>query len=173
MDLGTYIEYDGRPAVRFQRTYAHPVERLWAAITDPAELARWFPSAVAIELRAGGSVAFSGDPYAADTTGVVLTCDPPRRLAFTWNGDELHFDLEQAGDGRSRLTLVNVLQDRDAAARNASGWYVCLAELAKLVDGREVHGAHSEHTEPWEPTYRAHVRAGLPAGAAVPDIVAR
>ncbi len=37
-DLGTHIEYDGRPAVRFERTFRHPVERVWRAISDPAEL---------------------------------------------------------------------------------------------------------------------------------------
>jgi len=35
MDLGSFIEFEGRPAVRFERTYDHPVERVWAAVTDP------------------------------------------------------------------------------------------------------------------------------------------
>src|SRR5262249_41825335 len=35
-EYGTYIEYDGRPAVRFVRTYPHPIERVWHAITDGA-----------------------------------------------------------------------------------------------------------------------------------------
>lgn len=43
MDLGTYIEHNGRPAVRFERTYAHSVDRVWAAVSDPEELAHWFP----------------------------------------------------------------------------------------------------------------------------------
>jgi uncharacterized protein YndB with AHSA1/START domain len=34
MDLGSYLEYDGRPAVRFQRTYTHTIDRVWAAVTD-------------------------------------------------------------------------------------------------------------------------------------------
>lgn len=48
MDLGTYIEHNGRPAVRFERTYAHSVDRVWAAVSDPEELAHWFPSSVEI-----------------------------------------------------------------------------------------------------------------------------
>jgi uncharacterized protein YndB with AHSA1/START domain len=56
MDRGTYIEYDGRPAVRLQRTYPHPVDRVWAAVTEPAELSHWFPFAVQIEPRAGGRI---------------------------------------------------------------------------------------------------------------------
>jgi uncharacterized protein YndB with AHSA1/START domain len=170
-DLGTYIELDGRPAVRFERTYPHPVDRVWAAITEPADLVRWFPSAVELEPREGGSVRFSGDPYSEGSNGVVLTWDPPHRLAFTWGPDELHLTVEDAGDGSTRLVLVNVLDDRSTAARNAGGWHVCLGELAKLLEGVPSKGPHSEDAEAWEPIYRAHVDAGLPSGAPVPDIV--
>jgi uncharacterized protein YndB with AHSA1/START domain len=170
-DLGTYVELDGRPAVRFERSYPHPVARVWAAVTEPEQLVRWFPSAVELEQREGGTVRFSGDPYSEGSTGVVLTWDPPHRLAFTWGPDELHLTLADDGDGRTRLVLVNVLDDRAAAARNAGGWHVCLAELDKLFEGVPSRGPHSEDTEPWEPVYRAHVAAGLPSGAPVPDIV--
>jgi uncharacterized protein YndB with AHSA1/START domain len=170
-DLGTYIEHDGRPAVRFERIYPHPVERVWAAISAPEQLVRWFPSAVEIEPREGGTVRFSGDPYSEGSSGVVLTWDPPRRLAFSWGPDELHFTLDDAGEGRSRLVLVNVLDDRSTAARNAGGWHVCLGELQKLLEGVPSKGPHSDDAEPWEPVYQAHIDAGLPSGAPVPDIV--
>jgi uncharacterized protein YndB with AHSA1/START domain len=170
-DLGTYVEHDGRPAVRFERTYPHPVERLWAAISEPAELVRWFPSAVELEPRAGGTVRFFGDPYSEGSVGTVLTWEPPHRLAFSWGTDELHLSVDDAGEGRSRLVLVNVLADRTTAARNGGGWHVCLAELSKLLAGVPSKGPHSEDAEPWEPVYRAHVEAGMPAGAPVPDIV--
>jgi uncharacterized protein YndB with AHSA1/START domain len=169
-DLGTYLEHAGRPAVRFERTYAHPIERVWAAVSEPAELARWFPSTVSYEPVIGGAVTFSGDPNVEDSTGTVLAFDPPHRLSFSWLDDELHFTLEQVGEG-TRLTLLNVLADRSAAARNASGWYVCLAGLAKLVDGQPAAGPHDDDAEPWQPAYEAHVRAGLPSGAEIPHSV--
>ena len=172
-DLGTYLEHEGRPAVRFVRTYPHPIGRVWSAVSDPAELVRWFPSAVELEPRVGGAVAFSGDPCTDGTTGVVLVYDPPRRLSFTWFTDELHLSLEPAEDGGCRLTLVNVLDDRETAARNAGGWHVCLAELDKWLEGVPSRGPHSEDTEPWEPVYRAYVEAGLPSCAEIPDIAHR
>ena len=171
-DLGSYVELDGRPAVRFERTFPHPVERVWRAVTEPEELVRWFPSAVQLEPRVGGTVSFSGDPYMEGSTGRVLAYEPLSRLAFTWGDDELHLALEPA-DGGCRLTLVNVLSDRSTASRNAGGWYVCLAELVKVLDGVPSRGPHSEDTVPWEPIYQAHVDAGLPSGAPVPDPVER
>ncbi|MGY1617903.1 SRPBCC family protein [Geodermatophilus sp. SYSU D00691] len=171
-DLGTYVEHEGRPAVRFVRTYRHPVERVWTAVSDPAELQHWFPSKVEIEPREGGRIAFADDPYAAAADGTILVWDPPHRLAFTWYEDELHLTLEPTGDGWCRLTLVNVLDDRSAAARNAGGWYVCLDVLGKRLDGVPTSGPHGDVAE-WEPILQAHVDAGLPSGASIPDPVDR
>ena len=39
---GTLETIDGRPALRFQRRLAHPVDRVWRAITEPDELEDWF-----------------------------------------------------------------------------------------------------------------------------------
>jgi uncharacterized protein YndB with AHSA1/START domain len=168
MDLGSFIEFDGRPAVRFERTYDYAVERVWAAITEPGELAHWFPSSVELEPRAGGRISFSADPHASRQTGVVLAFDPPRKLAYTWGGDELHFQLEPLSAGRCQLVLINVLADRSTAARNAAGWDVCLDELAKLLAGRTGGGPHAESATPWQPRYDAYVAAGMPSGADIP-----
>ena len=162
MDLGSYHEQDGRPAVRFQRTYPHPVERVWAAVTDEVELAHWFPAQIRIEPRAGGEVRF-GD----DGTGRVLVFDPPHRLAFTWGGDELQLRLEPVEEG-CRLTLIDVLADGRTAARNGAGWHVCLDELTKWLDGIASDGPHGQTATPWQPTYDAYLAAGMPSGAPIP-----
>ena len=47
------------------------------------------------------------------------------------------------------LTLLNVLEARDTAARNAAGWTVCLAELEKHLCGDPGDGPHSAAAEPW------------------------
>jgi uncharacterized protein YndB with AHSA1/START domain len=154
--------------VRFERTYPHPVERVWAAITEPSQLAHWFPSNVAIEPRAGGRIEFSGDPYAEASSGRVLVFEPPTRLVFTCAGDELHFELEAISPGGCRLTLVDVLEERDAAARNAAGWSVCLTELENVLTGVRSGGPHGATAE-FPRWYEAHLAAGLPAGAAIPD----
>lgn len=168
-DPGTYIEHEGRPAVRFVRRYAHPAERVWAAVSESDELAHWFPSTVALEPSAGGRITFSGDPNMPPTSGTVLVYDPPRRLAFTWGGDELHLTVEPDGAQACTLTLVNVLEARDTAARNAAGLAVCLAELDKHLRDGSADGPHSAVAEPWHEHYAAYVAAGLPAGAPVPS----
>lgn len=168
MDLGRFIEHEGRPAVRFERVYDHPVERVWAAVTEPAELAHWFPSRARIELRPGGLADFSGDPNVPSFTGRVVVCEPPHRLGYTWGADELLFELEAVDGGRCRLVLTNFLDAENAAARNAAGWSVCLRELDKLLAGDQADGPHSETAESWHGYYENYVAAGLPYGADVP-----
>ena len=162
MDLGTYLEHDGRPAVRFERTYAHPIERVWQSVSEPDDLAAWLPSKVSIEPRAGGTITFSGDANIEDSTGVVLVYDPPRRLAFTWGPDELHLELTAVDDGHCRLVLINVLGDRSAASRNAAGWSVCLAALQADLDATPADGT------PWRAYYDAYLADGVPSGAPFP-----
>ena len=135
-DNGTYLEVDGRPAVRFERIYPQPVERVWQAVTEPAEMRHWFPSPeVSHDARAGGSITLSADPYAPDAkTSRVLTWDPPHGFAFEWQDDELHFTLTEHEEG-CRLVLVNLLSTSGASARNGAGWEMCLGHLDRVVDG--------------------------------------
>ncbi|MFF9118957.1 SRPBCC family protein [Streptomyces massasporeus] len=168
---GTYLTLDdGRPAVRFSRLYDHPVDRVWQFVTNADELERWFPSRAEIELRPGGTVRFGGDPHMEDSTGRVLAVDPPHHLAFEWGGDELRFDLEEAGEKSTRLTLTNVLDARDSAARNGAGWEVCLAALDARARGEETAGPHAGADAPWKELYAAYVAAGVPSGAPVPGL---
>src|SRR3954468_651225 len=91
---GTYDTVEGRPAVRFERPLAHPVERVWRAVTEPEELAHWFPAGVSVDLRVGGAIAFAlGDD------GEVTELAPPRRFAFTWGEQLLRFELEPYDGG--------------------------------------------------------------------------
>jgi uncharacterized protein YndB with AHSA1/START domain len=169
MERGTYLEVNGRPAVRFQRTYAHPIERVWRAVTTPEELAHWFPQAVKMDAREGGKLEFSDDPNVEQQmSGTILVWEPPRRFVFTWGADELRMELEPNGDGWCTFTLVNVLDARDTAARNAAGWEVCLAELDKLVAGERADGPHSETAGSWKEHYDAYVGSGMPSGAEIP-----
>jgi hypothetical protein len=84
-------------------------------------------------------------------------------------GDELHLTVEATADGGAELTLLNVLERRDSAARNATGWTVCLSVLSRALAGGATQGPHGDDAEPFRPLYDAYVAAGLPAGAPIPN----
>ncbi|HKS47667.1 MAG TPA: SRPBCC family protein [Amycolatopsis sp.] len=133
----------GNAVLRFERRFAHPVEKVWRAVTDPAEMAHWFPAAIETELKAGAKMRFVFPDQAPidDKTseGEVLEFDPPKVYAFRWNEDVLRFELVPEGDG-CRLYFSQTLGGgplgRLAAGRNASGWDTCLESLAARLDNR-------------------------------------
>jgi uncharacterized protein YndB with AHSA1/START domain len=169
-DNGTYLEVDDRPAVRFARVYDHPVERVWEAISDPAQMTHWFPSPqVAHEGRAGGSITLGGDPYQPDSrTTKVLVWEPPHRFSFEWETDELHFTLTEIDEG-CRLELVNILTTNGAAARNAAGWEMCLGHLDRVVDGTWAPSPTDGSMEEFLPVLTKYKERGLPDDGWLPD----
>jgi uncharacterized protein YndB with AHSA1/START domain len=102
---------DGGSRLRLERRYRHPVERVWRALTEPDELAHWFP---------------------ADAPMEVVERDAPHRLVATWFGDTLRFELTAQDDG-CLLVFSHDFEDRDTAARTAAGWDRCFARLEALL----------------------------------------
>jgi uncharacterized protein YndB with AHSA1/START domain len=166
---GTYETIDGRPAVRFERRLAHPIERVWRSVTEPGELAHWFPSEVSGELRVGGTLRFSFPGHELpDTEGEVTEFDPPRRLAFWWGPELLRFELEPDGDG-TLLRLTHVLSSPEQAARDAAGWHVCLDRLERSLGGEDTTAPGGEPSGEWREHYEAYEARGLPTGAEIPS----
>jgi uncharacterized protein YndB with AHSA1/START domain len=165
---GTYTTVDDRPALTFERRLQHPVERVWRAVTDPAELAHWFPTAVSGEVEPGGRLTFAfPDGAMAPLEGEVVELEPPRRFAFTFGDDVLRIELDAAGDG-CVLRFTCLFDDTERASRDAAGWHVCLDLLQQRLGGAATQGPSSEATTRWRALYEDYQRRGLPAGAPVP-----
>lgn len=124
-----------RSALRVRRRYDHPVERVWRAVTTPANLEAWFPSPVEFDLREGGEIRFTAFE-GAEATGTVTVVDEPHRFGFTWAEDRFSFELAPDGDG-TLFTLTQTFDDRAGAASFAAGWTACLGILADVLDERE------------------------------------
>ena len=142
---GELVELDGdRAGVRFERRLAHPPERVWRAITEPDELAAWFPDTIEGEFGPGAEVRFPKFvEMGLPSTGTVTEFDPPRLLAFTWGPSTLRFELEPDGDG-CRLVFMDSLP-REESAKNAAGWEVCLADLESRLAGQDSDGLSQDH----------------------------
>ncbi|WP_424533150.1 SRPBCC family protein [Sphaerisporangium viridialbum] len=122
---------EGRSVLRMERRLAHPPEKVWRALTEPAQLAKWFPSSVRLELRVGGRIEFDFPP---DSPGVITALDPPRVFAFTWDRDVLHWEIRPIAEG-SLLILTQTFDDRYGAPSFAAGWHTCVAALDGALSG--------------------------------------
>jgi uncharacterized protein YndB with AHSA1/START domain len=169
---GTYITVDGRPALVFERRLAHPMDAVWQAISEPDELAAWFPNSVEIDARVGGQMHFTF-PEGLDyppMEGEVLEYDPPRRFHFTWGPDELRFDLEPIDDGEGcLLRLTDMLSESEKAARDAAGWHVCLDTLDDHLSGVETAAPGTRPNSDWQGYYDRYIAEGMPSGAEIPS----
>jgi uncharacterized protein YndB with AHSA1/START domain len=142
-ELGELGELDRSGAawrLRFVRQLAHSPERVWRALTEPAELEAWFPSTIDGERASGAELTFrfrDGEAEAMD--GRMIACEPPRLLEFLWGTDTIRFELEPTEQG-TRLTLWDTLDENGKAARDGAGWHVCLDGLLALLDEGNAEG---------------------------------
>jgi uncharacterized protein YndB with AHSA1/START domain len=124
--------------LRFERFLPHPVPVVWRAISEPGQLAHWFPGLLDIDLTVGGAVrfaepAFEVDPDIDPTRGTVIAVEPPHLLAFTWGDEPLRFELVPTVSG-CNLTFSHGVRNRAGRPRFAAGWHVCLDRLARSLD---------------------------------------
>jgi uncharacterized protein YndB with AHSA1/START domain len=167
---GHYALVGGAPVVRFERTFPHPVDAVWDAITDSRQLGEWFPTSVEFEALAPGApieFRFAEDRYLA-MHGEVLEVRPRERLAFTWGDDRLTFELEPREQGSAcRLAFSVVLDSEDKAARDSAGWGACLDMLDQVAGGTSPE--RPAGSGQWEAYYEEYRRQGLPATAEIPQ----
>jgi uncharacterized protein YndB with AHSA1/START domain len=144
---GTLETIDGRPALRFERRLAHSVERVWRAVSEPAELERWFPAAA-------DWTPVTGETFEAyGATGEVTEVDAPRRLAWTFAGERYSFDLAAQEEG-CLLVFTHVFDDRALAAQTATGWETYLSRLEPHLAGGFL--SEEEAHEPWEEVHERY-----------------
>ena len=93
MSADQFLTVDGRPTVRVERRYPHPIDKVWRAVTTPEHLGQWFPSPVDVDLSPGGSMRFGAFGGTDAASGTVEVVDAPRLLVFTWGADRLTFEL--------------------------------------------------------------------------------
>jgi uncharacterized protein YndB with AHSA1/START domain len=145
----------GRWTLRFRRTLAHPIDEVWRALTDPDELAAWFPQRIVGDLlTAGAPLRFESDRFPG-FEGRVLQVEPPVLLELAWGTDVIRFDLAPRGRG-CRLTLTDTFGEVGKAARDAAGWHACL-DLLEVAADHAVASFSSE--ERWRVVHAGYVEA--------------
>ena len=166
---GTFDHGDGRPTIRFARTFPHPPAAVWAAISRPDQLEKWFPTTVEFgRLRAGEPIAFRfTEVDFPPMSGEIQEVSEPHRLAFSWGDDLLSFDLEPTPEGDGcRLSFTVALDAAGKAARDGAGWEECLDGLGDTLGGRTPR--RSDPTR-WAGYYEAYKQHGFPATAPIPE----
>jgi len=167
---GARIEKDGETwALVLVRELRHPPERVWQALTDPAQLREWAP------FDADGSLGTTGATVNLTTVGApkpmvseatVRRAEAPRLLEYNWGGFDLRWELEALGDG-TRLTLWTNIERR-YIAMGAAGWHVCFDVLDRLLDGDPIGRIVGPDAMKFDGWQRLHVEYAKQFGVEIP-----
>jgi uncharacterized protein YndB with AHSA1/START domain len=128
-----------------------PPEVVWAIITEPRHLARWFSDEAEVELRPGGAMLLTWHGHGSYRARVE-TVAPPHTFAFRWLRREdnhpapgastlVEMTLEPTGGGTTLRVVESGFDElawpEDERARyraeNADGWVLELDELGAYV----------------------------------------
>jgi uncharacterized protein YndB with AHSA1/START domain len=136
-DLGDLEQLpDGGWRLRFRRALPYPRAVVWEAVSEPVQLARWFPTTIDGERRTGASLRFrfpdaeGVEPFG----GEMIEFRAPDCLEFSWGPDRIRIELRELPGG-TELTLLDTLEDVGKGARDGAGWHTCLDALAAALAG--------------------------------------
>lgn len=137
---GAHIQKDGEKwTLVLVRELRHSPEKVWAALTDPAQLKEWAPFEADGSLgKAGAKVKLStvGAPSLHVTETTVTRADACHALEYKWGGFDMRWELKEFAGG-TRLTLwANI--GRPYIAMGAAGWHICFDVLDRLLDGTPI-----------------------------------
>jgi uncharacterized protein YndB with AHSA1/START domain len=120
------------------RELRHPREKVWEALTDPAQLSQWAPFDADRNLAAVGQVKLStvGAPTPQVSETTVKRAEPPKLLEYSWGGGDLRWELEPLANG-TRLTLWHNI-DRRFISWGAAGWHICFDVLDRSLKGEPI-----------------------------------
>ena len=108
-------------------------EKVWQALTDPAQLRGWAPFETDGSLGTVGTtvkLTWAGTPTPLETR--VTRADAPKVLEY----NDIRWELEASGGG-TRLTLWHNI-DRRFISWGAAGWHICFDVLERLLAGEPI-----------------------------------
>jgi hypothetical protein len=130
---GAQVRKDGEKwTLILVRELRHSPEKVWEALTDPAQLREWAPFVTDGSLGAVGTVKLTwvGRPTPIETK--VTRVEAPKALEY---GD-MRWELEASGGG-TRLTLWHKI-DRRFISWGAAGWHISFDVLERLLAGQPI-----------------------------------
>lgn len=123
----------------FTQVFHHPVESVWSALTDPAELPEWAPYTANRDLSGTGpaTLIMVDNGERTELDGEVLRVDRNAVLEHRWGDELLCWELTPT-DGGTQLTLQQSIDSTDQLPMVAAGWHLCLLVADRYLAGEPI-----------------------------------
>jgi len=147
-------------AVRFERRYPATPAEVWNAVTQPERITRWLAPTTLLD-DGRFRIDFGNGQQ---TTGEVVSCEPPRSLAVSWDfpgepASRVDVDVRPDGDG-AVLVLDHTRLPQNQGAGYGAGWEAHLAGLEAQLGGAPLPD--------WDERFSAVLPAYRAAAATLP-----
>jgi uncharacterized protein YndB with AHSA1/START domain len=156
--LGSLGSADGKGIVRMEVRFDTHIDDVWAALTDPSRLARWYGE-VEGDLRLGGEYRARLFASGWEGTGRVESCEPPQRLLVRIKDadepDEQDIEATLTADGDQ----TNVVWEERGMPLNllsayGAGVQIHVEDLTDHLAGRERRDDAKARWDELHPAYR-------------------
>jgi uncharacterized protein YndB with AHSA1/START domain len=158
--MPTAITAADQDAIVSEIEIAAPPGRVFQALTDSAQLKRWFgsseclPKSWKMDARLGGRYGYTtekdmvsvNDVSEFECHGEIIEFDPPRVLAYTWMGNwhddithrtVVRWELTPTSNGtRVKVIHSGLLQEPASRKDYSNGWPGVLESLKKFTEAR-------------------------------------
>jgi uncharacterized protein YndB with AHSA1/START domain len=165
--LGSLRSAGGMGIVRIENHFETSVDDLWAAVTEPERLARWYGE-VEGDLRVGGDFSVSIESDGWRGRGHVDACERPERLLVTTREADESFEKGEgappfdevieatlAAEGGSTVLVLEIRGlPLDKLEYYGAGWQIHTEHLAAHIAGHEWDDAEARWAQ-LVPPYRA------------------
>lgn len=137
---GRFSKGDDGYKVRFERTLPYPIDAVWRALTDPAQMAIWFTD-VKMDFVVGGKMTiYFRDEQKTESFGKIVRLEPLRLFEYSWEDELATWELFPQGNSACKLVLTYSKLPETYAISVPAGWHIILDQLEDVLSG---------HTEPY------------------------
>jgi uncharacterized protein YndB with AHSA1/START domain len=127
----------------------HPVDRVWAALTDPAEFGRWFSQEASWDLAPGAPMTMRWDEYGT-SVGIIVEVTPTTRFASRWGSEDrplepgqstlVEWTLEPNAAGGTTLKVLEsgfatLYNGPEQIKDNTGGWQEQFENITRYLAG--------------------------------------
>jgi uncharacterized protein YndB with AHSA1/START domain len=136
--------------LRIERSFAAPIERVFAAWTSEDVLRRWLHASpdwetptAEVDLRVGGMIRIvmldPSNGFERGATGEYTVVEPPHRLVFTWVWDHepndpqlIELEFSERNDRTTVLMTNSRIPTVERRESQQRGWQVCYDNLERV-----------------------------------------
>jgi uncharacterized protein YndB with AHSA1/START domain len=137
-DFATLKRADGFVHATFVRMSGHDLAKVWAMLTESAQLPLWL-AAGEIQLHKGGAAKISFVDSGTIIDSIVSALEPGQILEYSWSAPgqpvrPLRWALDATPHG-TQITLTVSTPETEDVARAAAGWEAHLDMLQAALEG--------------------------------------